>query len=122
MMIALTAPATAAANRIAYVTDSSSDSVTPIDIATRTAGSPIVVGSSTAGVAIVPDQAPTASFTPRLAIVGQATTFDASASTDSDGTVTRISEASVMARPPRLARRRSRTATPPPDGTRRRSS
>jgi YVTN family beta-propeller protein len=71
----------------AYVTTPGSGSVTPIDIATHTAGTPITLGGSATGIAIVPDQAPTAAFTASATSVGQATTFDASGSSDSDGTV-----------------------------------
>jgi YVTN family beta-propeller protein len=55
MLIALTAPAPAAADRTAYVTDNSSNTVTPIDIATNTAGTPITLGGSPVSVAITPD-------------------------------------------------------------------
>jgi YVTN family beta-propeller protein len=55
MLIALTAPAPAAADRTAYVTDNSSDTVTPIDIATNTAGTPIPHGGAPVSVAITPD-------------------------------------------------------------------
>jgi YVTN family beta-propeller protein len=55
MLIALTAPSPAAADRTAYVTDNSSNSVTPIDIATNTAGTPITLSDAPFRVAITPD-------------------------------------------------------------------
>jgi YVTN family beta-propeller protein len=73
--------------KTAYVANEGTGSVTPIDIATHTAGTPITLGGSATGIAIVPDQAPTAAFTASATSVGQATTFDASGSSDSDGTV-----------------------------------
>jgi YVTN family beta-propeller protein len=73
--------------RTAYVANAGSGSVTPIDLATNTAGTPITLGGSATGIAIVPDQAPTAAFTASSTSVGQATTFDASSSSDTDGTV-----------------------------------
>ncbi len=54
--VTLAAPGAAQA-RTAYVTNSGSDSVTPIDLATGTAGTPILVGDNPAGVAITPDGA-----------------------------------------------------------------
>jgi YVTN family beta-propeller protein len=73
--------------KTAYVANEGTGSVTPIDVATNTAGTPIMLGGSATGIAVVPDQAPTAAFTASSTSVGQATTFDASGSSDSDGTV-----------------------------------
>ena len=63
------------------------DSVTPIDTATNTAGTPITVGHAPIGVAVTPDQGPAAAFSATGARAGQASSFDASASSDPDGTV-----------------------------------
>jgi hypothetical protein len=55
--------------------------VTPIDIATNTAGTPITVGEHPyVGIAITPDQAPEAQLSVTPAPVGSPTSFDASAS------------------------------------------
>jgi YVTN family beta-propeller protein len=73
--------------KTAYVITQSSNSVTPIDTATNTAGTPITVGDAPDGVAVTPDQAPAAAFSATVAPAGQASSFDASASSDPDGTV-----------------------------------
>ena len=73
--------------KTAYVTNDGSGSVTPIDTATNTAGAAIAVGSFPFGVAVTPDQGPTAVFSAAAAPAGQASSFDASASSDPDGTV-----------------------------------
>ncbi len=62
--------------------------VTPIDIATNTAEAAITVDHPY-WIAITPNQTPTAAFTAGAATLGHATSFDASASSDSDGTVAR---------------------------------
>jgi YVTN family beta-propeller protein len=62
--------------------------VTPIDLATDTAGSPITVGTQPDALAITPDQAPVAQLSVDPAVAGQPTTFDASASTVAVGTIT----------------------------------
>ena len=61
--------------------------MTPIDTATSTAGTAIAVGSVPGGVAVTPDQGPAARFSAAAASTGQASSFDASASSDPDGTV-----------------------------------
>jgi YVTN family beta-propeller protein len=71
----------------AYVVNNASNNVTPIHTASNTAGSAIAVGNTPDGIAITPDQAPTAAFNSDTATIGQATSFDASASSDPDGTV-----------------------------------
>jgi YVTN family beta-propeller protein len=73
----------------AYVTNVDAGTVTPIDTATNTAGTPIPVagGSKPRGVAITPDQAPVAALSATPARAGQPSSFDASPSTDPDGTV-----------------------------------
>jgi YVTN family beta-propeller protein len=71
----------------AYVTNEGTNTVTPITVATRTAGTPIAVGTGPNGIAIVPDQAPVASFTATTAAAGAPTSFDASASTVAYGTI-----------------------------------
>src|SRR6266511_1385247 len=54
--LALVAPATASAGRIAYVANSNDNTLTPIDTATNTAGGPIAVpGSQPEAIAITPD-------------------------------------------------------------------
>ena len=45
--------------------------MTPIDTATNTAGLPITVGTEPIGVAVTPDQAPTAAFTRHRGDPGQ---------------------------------------------------
>jgi YVTN family beta-propeller protein len=69
----------------AYVANFSSNSVTPIDTATNTAGTAITVGTGPFGIAITPDQSPTAAFSASAVTIGQATSFDASASSASPG-------------------------------------
>jgi YVTN family beta-propeller protein len=71
----------------AYVTNANADSVTPIDTATNTAGTPIAVGVDPFGIAVAPNQRPSAAFGATPAPAGSSTSFDASASTDADGTV-----------------------------------
>jgi YVTN family beta-propeller protein len=73
--------------KTAYVTNPGSDSVTPIDTATNTTGTAIPVVNSPVGIAVTPDQGPVAGFSATAAPVGQASSFDGSASSDSDGTV-----------------------------------
>jgi YVTN family beta-propeller protein len=72
--------------KTAYVTNNGT-SVTPIDIATNTAGTPIKVGENPEGIAITPDQPPLAAFSATSAVLGQPTSFDASASVDPDGSL-----------------------------------
>ncbi len=62
-------------------------SVTPIDLATKTAGPAIIVGPSPAAIAITPDQPPVARFSVTAAAAQGASRFDASASSDPDGTI-----------------------------------
>jgi YVTN family beta-propeller protein len=64
------------------------NSVTPIDTATNTAGTPISVGKNPTDIAITPDQAPVAHLSVTPAEAGQPTGFDASASTVAFGTIT----------------------------------
>lgn len=73
--------------KTAYVTDNSSNTVTPIDTQTNKAGPPIPVGTNPAGIAITPDQPPSAAFGSSAQAAGQATGFDASSSSDPDGSV-----------------------------------
>jgi YVTN family beta-propeller protein len=73
--------------KTAYVTNGGSSSVTPINTATNTAGTAITVGAFPAGIAITPDQPPVAAFSATPEPAGQASSFDASASADPDGTV-----------------------------------
>lgn len=71
----------------AYVTNSGDATVTPISLSTLSAQTPIAVGASPAGVAFVPDQAPAAALAVTPGAAGAATSFDASASTVSYGTI-----------------------------------
>ena len=71
----------------AYVVDFNANTVIPIDTATNTPGTPIAGFSGPEGVAITPDQPPTAAFSASPAGAGQVSSFDASASTDPDGTI-----------------------------------
>jgi YVTN family beta-propeller protein len=87
VLVVCAPPARAATSHTAYVVNSGSDSVTPIDTATNTAGAAIAVGSVPAGVAVTPDQGPVARFSATAAPVGRAVGFDAAASSDPDGTV-----------------------------------
>ncbi len=59
--------------------------VVPINLATDTAGTPIPLGSPPGLPAIVPDQGPSAAFT--ATVSGASVSFNASGSTDPDGTV-----------------------------------
>jgi DNA-binding beta-propeller fold protein YncE len=60
---------------------------TPVNVAAGTLGTPIAIGGMPLGFAIVPDQAPVASLSVTAGAPGTATTFDASASTDADGSI-----------------------------------
>jgi YVTN family beta-propeller protein len=73
--------------KTAYVTSVGSRSVIPIDTATNAPGAAIPVGSFPQGVAVTPDQGPVAAFSATAAPAGQASGFDASASSDPDGKV-----------------------------------
>jgi YVTN family beta-propeller protein len=81
------AVAVAPDGKTVYVTSLSPNSVTPIDTATGTAGNAIPVGSNPLTLAISPDQPPVAAFSVTHAHVGAAATFDASASSDQEGTI-----------------------------------
>ena len=76
--------------RTAYAANASNN-VTPINLTTTpiTSESPIPVGSASFGVAVVPDQFPVARLKVTPARAGQATTFDASASTLTSGKIAR---------------------------------
>jgi YVTN family beta-propeller protein len=99
----------------AYVTNEGSDNVSVLDIATnQLVGGPIGVGETPFGVAISPDQPSLASFkalpafnAPR-ARPGVPVTFNASASTDPDGT---ISAFDWSFGDKRVSQRKSPTAT-----------
>jgi DNA-binding beta-propeller fold protein YncE len=76
--------------RTAYVTEFETKKVLVIDTRTnQPAGSPIAVDKGVEGIAIVPDQPPLASFTGPAspARPGVPATFNASASSDPDGTI-----------------------------------
>ncbi len=70
----------------AYVANNGSSNVTPINLTTRTAGSPIAAGTGPVAVAITPDQAPVAALSVPPGRPGTALAFDASASTVAFGT------------------------------------
>ncbi len=75
-------------SRTVYATNDTGGTVTPIDVATGSAGTPVTgVGSTPRGIAITPDQAPVAAFTVGPASPGVATAFDASSSTVRFGTI-----------------------------------
>jgi len=75
-------------SKTVYVTNETGATVTPIDVATGTAGTAISsVGSAPQGIAITPDQAPVANFAVASAAPGSATSFDASSSTVRFGTI-----------------------------------
>ena len=74
--------------KTAYAANAS-NTVTPINLTTTPIHpeAPFAVGSSTFGIAIAPDQAPTARLTVIPAPAGKATVFDASKSTSPDGKI-----------------------------------
>jgi YVTN family beta-propeller protein len=72
---------------IAYVVDFNANKVIPIDTRSNTVGAPITGFSGPEGIAITPDQPPVAALSATAAAAGQATSFDASASIDPDGTI-----------------------------------
>ncbi|MBV8950451.1 MAG: PKD domain-containing protein, partial [Actinobacteria bacterium] len=71
-------------NATAYVANFNNNTapgtVTPITVATNTPGTNITVGTGPTDIAVVPDQAPVASFTVTPAAHGLPSSFDASAS------------------------------------------
>jgi YVTN family beta-propeller protein len=71
----------------AYAAQWSGAKVTAINVATNTPGATLA-GTNFSGIAITPDQAPVASFTVTPALAGSASSFDASASTVTYGTIT----------------------------------
>jgi YVTN family beta-propeller protein len=74
--------------KTAYVANNTQPGfVTPIDTATNTPGTPIPVGLDPVAVAVTPDQGPAAAFSATAAPADQASSFDASGSSDPDGTV-----------------------------------
>jgi YVTN family beta-propeller protein len=74
--------------KTAYVTNTNSNNVSVIDTATNAVvGSPIPVGERPEGIAIAPDQPPRSSFTVGIARPGVPVHFDASSSSDPDGTI-----------------------------------
>ncbi len=70
-----------------YVGNSNDGTVTPIDVATNTAGAAIAGVRTPRSIAITPDQAPVANFSVTSAAPGSVTSFDASASTVRFGTI-----------------------------------
>jgi len=70
-----------------YVAGSEAGSVSVFDTGTSKLGPSIPVGRGAAGVAVVPDQPPAASFTAARARPGVPVDFDASGSMDPDGSV-----------------------------------
>lgn len=69
----------------AYITDIASSKVTPILVQNDSPQTPITGFQLPVFVSVIPDQAPTASFTFTAASVGSSTLFDASASSSPDG-------------------------------------
>jgi len=66
-----------------YATAYNDAALTPIDVATRALGAQIPVVNGPLGIAITPDQAPTAAFSASAQVAGEASSFDASGSTAS---------------------------------------
>ncbi len=64
----------------AYAVDGTANAVVPINTATLTDGTPIAVGSGPTGIAIMPDQGPTAAISSNYPGTGLAVSFDASSS------------------------------------------
>ncbi len=75
--------------RFVYVANGAGASLSILDTTANVVVGQVGVGNSPAGVAIVPDQAPSASFTasPAKKRAGQPIAFDASPSTDADGQI-----------------------------------
>lgn len=83
--------ALSANGKVLYVTESAPSQVEALNAQTGNAlpESPIALpGTEASGIALTPDQSPTAAFTPPSATVGVAAPFNGSASTDPDGTIT----------------------------------
>ena len=83
--------AIAPSGKTAYVLPCANNRLTPITLVNKRAGTTVPIGTRTAflaGIAITPDQAPVASLSVTPALAGQATSFDASASTVTFGTIT----------------------------------
>ncbi len=64
----------------AYAVDTTADKVVPIDTSTATTSTPIAVGSGPDGIAIMPDQGPTAAVTSNYPGTGLTVPFSASSS------------------------------------------
>ena len=75
--------------KVAYVTEVGSNDVVAIDTATNeTIGAPIpFAAGGPRGIAITPDQSPTAAFTAPIASLGVPAGFSGAASTDPDGSI-----------------------------------
>ncbi|MEX0993183.1 MAG: PKD domain-containing protein [Solirubrobacterales bacterium] len=75
-----------------YVSDSvgTDGRVTAFDASAASSQGFVTLQSNPEALAITPDQAPTASFTTKVAAAGATTRFDGSASSSPDGTVTRF--------------------------------
>lgn len=71
----------------AFVGSNTTSSITPIDLTTNAAQEDIPIGGTSRVVVITPDQPPKAEFTVTDARPGAAVTFDASHSTDRDGSI-----------------------------------
>jgi YVTN family beta-propeller protein len=71
----------------AFVANACPGTVTPISLVTSKPGAEIKVGSDPSMVAITPNQPPTAAFSATTVTLGQASGFNASASTDADGSI-----------------------------------
>jgi YVTN family beta-propeller protein len=73
--------------KTAYVTNYEGESVTVIDAQTNQVKTTIPVAGGPWQIAIVPDQSPVASFTVGAATAGKAASFNGSASSDPDGSI-----------------------------------
>ena len=73
--------------KTAYVPNSGTDTVSVIDTETEQVKATIEVGADPEAVAIPPDQPPVASFSVPVALSGTPVGFDASASSDPDGSI-----------------------------------
>ncbi len=73
--------------KTAYVANLGTDFVSVIDTETNKVSGSIEVGKEPAAIAIPPDQGPVASFSAPLAEAGVPVTFNASASSDPDGSI-----------------------------------
>jgi YVTN family beta-propeller protein len=79
------------AGSIAYVANGGSDTLSQLRLSDNSVTQTVTVGAGPSGIAFAPDQAPAAQLTVTPGTAGSATSFDASASTVSYGTITSYS-------------------------------